>query len=380
MKIGLTAEIFPPAWEGGRSYRIYETAKALALLGHEVHVYCHGFHGAPKAEFMEGMYVHRVGLKVPSIMSYFKRVVSTSLFLPFLSGERFDVLNANTLFPAVPTYLVSRIQQVPIVFTTDGLLYPRLKRLSLSEKGWLMGELTIWLEEFVSRMNYDAVIVVSNYVKQEMVGLGIPTEKVHVVYSGVNLELYDSIREPKKEDKSIVFVGNLLPHKGVKDLIYALQNVKKEFPEVVLNIIGSGPMLNPLKVQVSKLRLKGNVFFYGRVSEKKKIRLIKSSKCLVLPSIMESFGLVFLEAMACEKPVIAYDIPATKETILDGHNGFLVPQKDVGCLSDRMAEVLCNDSKAKAMGRRGRRLVEREFTWQRTAEKTLAVYRKVLQY
>jgi len=378
MKIGLTAEIFPPAWEGGRSYRIYETAKALASLGHEVHVYCHGFHGAPKAELMEGIHVHRVGLKVASIRSYFKRVVSTSLFLPFLSEERFDVLNANTLFPPLPTYLVSKTKQVPIVLTTDGLLYPRLKRLSLSERGWLMGELTIWLEGFISRISYDAVIAVSNYVKQEMVGLGVPPEKVHVVYSGVNLKLYDSIGEPKKEGESIVFVGNLLPHKGVEDLIFAFQNVKKKFPEVVLNIVGSGPMLNSLKVQVSKLRLKGSVFFYGRVSERKKIRLIKTSKCLVLPSIMESFGLVFLEAMACKKPVIAYDIPAARETILDGDNGFLVPQKDRSCLSDTIAEVLCNASKARAMGRRGRRLVEREFTWQRTAEKTLAVYRKVL--
>jgi len=379
MKIGLIAEIFPPAWEGGRSYRIYETAKALALLGHEVHVYCHGFLGAPKAEFMENIHVHRVGLEVPSITSYFRRLVSASLFLPFLSGERFDVLNANTLFPPIPTYLVSKIQQVPLVLTTDGLLYPRLKKLSLAEKGWLTGEITIWLEKFVSRISYDAVIAVSNYVKQEMVGLGVPPEKVYVVHSGVNLKLYDSIKEPEKERESIVFVGNLLPHKGVKDLIFAFQDVKKEFPEVVLNIIGSGPMLNSLKVQVSELRLKGNVFFYGRVSEKKKIRLIKSSKCLVLPSIMESFGLVFLEAMACKKPVIAYDIPAARETILDGDNGFLVPQKDLSYLSDRITEVLCNTSKAEAMGRRGRRLVEREFTWQRTAEKTLAVYSKVLR-
>jgi len=380
MKIGLTAEIFPPAWEGGRSYRIYETAKALVLLGHEVHVYCHGFRGAPRAEFMEGIHVHRVGLRVPSIMSYFKRVVSTSLFLPFLSGERFDVLNANTLFPPLPTYFVSKIQRVPVVLTTDGLLYPRLKRLSLSEKGWLMGELTIWLEEYVSRMNYDAVIAVSNYVKQEMVGLRVPPEKVFVVYSGVNLKLYDSIKGSKREGESVVFVGNLLPHKGVRDLIFAFQKIKKEFPELVLNIIGSGPLLDSLKVQVSELRLKDSVFFYGRVSERDKIRMIKSSKCLVLPSIMESFGLVFLEAMACKKPVIAYDIPAAKETILDGYNGFLVPRKDVSCLSDRIAEVLCNVPKARTMGRHGRKLVEREFTWQRTAEKTLAVYREVLHF
>lgn len=378
MKIGITAEIFPPAWEGGRSLRIYETAKAMALFGHEVHVYCHKFKKAPSYEVMEGVNVHRIGLNVPSITSYYRRMVSSFLFLQLLFKEKHDVLNTNTLFPPLSTSFVSKCKHTPIVFTTDGLLLPRLKKLSLSKKGWLTREFTIWLEKFISKIDYDAIIAVSNYVKQEMIDLGVSEDKLHVVYSGVDLAKYDAVKAPEKEDESIVYIGNLLPHKGVSDLICALKSVKQNFPNALLNIIGSGPMFDTLKMQTNELGLEDNVVFYGRVPDLTKMKLLKASRCLVLPSIMESFGLVFLEAMACEKPVIAYDIPAARETISDGYNGFLVPQKDVNYLSSKISDILSNKSKAKKMGRNGRKLVKERFTWKKTAEKTLAVYKKAL--
>ncbi len=378
MKIGITAEIFPPAWEGGRSLRIYETAKAMASFGHEVHVYCHKFKKAPTYEVMEGVNVHRIGLNVPSITSYYRRMVSSFLFLQLLFKEKHDVLNTNTLFPPLSTSFVSKCKHNPIVFTTDGLLLPRLKKLSLTEKSWLTREFTIRLEKFISKIDYDAIIAVSNYVKQEMMDLGVSEDKLHVVYSGVDLAKYDAVKEPEKEDESIVYIGNLLPHKGVSDLIYALKSIKQDFPNALLNIIGSGPMMKTLKMQTNELGLEDNVVFHGRVPDLTKMKLLKASRCLVLPSIMESFGLVILEAMACAKPVIAYDIPAARETISDGCNGFLVPQKDVNCLSKKISEILSNKSKTKKMGRNGRNLVEEEFTWKKTAEKTLAVYKKAL--
>ena len=377
MKIGITAEIFPPAWEGGRSVRIYETAKAMAGLGNEVHVYCHRFGDASSYEFMDGVHVHRVGFNVPSTKSYLKRFSSSLLFLPHLLTENFDVLNSNTMFPPMPTYLASRVKKTPVFLTTDGLLSSRLKKLGVHDETWLSREATILLEKLVSRLNYDAMIAVSEYVRREMIGLGVPPEKIFVVYSGVDTDFFDSIKGCADTSPSVIFIGNLLPHKRVTDLLHALKIVREEVPNVILRVVGDGPLLKTLEEEVSSLKMERNVAFLGRVSDNYKVELLKSSSCLVLPSVMESFGLVFLEGMACGKPVVSYDIPAAKEVIEDGRNGFLVPVGNVKLLAKQILEVLTDSSLARRMGNFGRRLVEERFTWEKTAERTLDVYRRI---
>jgi glycosyltransferase involved in cell wall biosynthesis len=221
------------------------------------------------------------------------------------------------------------------------------------------------------------MIAVSEYVKNEMIGLGVPPERIFVVHSGVDTDFIDSVQGSVDTEPSIVYVGNLLPHKRVSDLVNALKIIHGEFPEVSLKVVGTGPLLEALKEEARNLKIEGNIIFMGRVSDDLKIRLLKSSSALILPSVMESFGLVLLEGMACGKPVVSYDIPAAKEVVEDGRNGFLVPIGDIKSLAERIREILVNPSLARRMGDFGRNMVEKRFTWEKTAERTLDVYRRV---
>jgi glycosyltransferase involved in cell wall biosynthesis len=101
---------------------------------------------------------------------------------------------------------------------------------------------------------------------------------------------------------------------------------------------------------------------------------MKISTLLVLPSIRDTFGMVLVEAGACERPVIAYDVGGPKEIIVDGENGFLVKPRDIKDLARKIGMILSNKKLAEAMGRIGRQIVERKFTWDKIVSEIESIY------
>jgi len=175
------------------------------------------------------------------------------------------------------------------------------------------------------------VITISEYLKKELIKFGVPEEKIVVIPNGVSEEF-----KPTREDKNyMLFVGRLERHKRVEELIRLAKEI--EFP---LKIVGDGPERKKLEEFARKIN--APVTFVGNVSRKQLIKFYQECSFFVSASRWEGFGLIFLEANACGKPVIGYNLAAIKERIENGINGFLV--KSFKEFKNR-AETLKNDKK-----------------------------------
>jgi glycosyltransferase involved in cell wall biosynthesis len=129
---------------------------------------------------------------------------------------------------------------------------------------------------------------------------------------------------------------------------------------------------------VANLGVDSQVEFIGRLSHEKVMKYMAEIEIFSLPSWLEGFGVVYLEAMAHGKPIIACQGEGIEDVITHGETGLLVEPKNVESLVEAIDFLLSNPEKAKSIGERARNLVLEKYTWEKNAEKTIEVYREVL--
>jgi N-acetyllactosaminide 3-alpha-galactosyltransferase len=197
-----------------------------------------------------------------------------------------------------------------------------------------------------------------------------------IVPNGVRLEAFDKQREKsEREVKQVLFVGRLSSVKGINYLINAAKIVLKQHKDATFLIVGDGEERQSLKALAKGYE--NCIKFCGHVSKRTLVELYKSSAVLVLPSFtrLEAFGVVLLEAMACETPVIASRIPGVLDVV--GEGGFLVKPCSPHSLATAIQNIFENPANARRMGKKGRQLVEEKYDWKIVAQQILSVYTNV---
>ena len=179
----------------------------------------------------------------------------------------------------------------------------------------------------------------------------------------------------QRNSKEILFVGNTGdPRKGFAFLLEALIDLPED---IHITVVGKD---NPDVTYISRLsELKNRVNFTGRITEEELVALYRRTGVLVMPSMFEGFGLPVAEGMACSAPVITTIAGSLPEVVgEDQEGGLLVPPGDSRSLAKALCKVLTEPDFAKDLGERGRRRVERLFSWERTAENTTEVYQRLI--
>ena len=204
--------------------------------------------------------------------------------------------------------------------------------------------------------------------------------KVQVIQNGIDLEDIRNIQPHHKsiEPPSILYVGGLSKVKGIDVLLNAVPIIRKKNPNLHIYIAGSGTEEGNLKKVVKKLNLEETVKFLGFISGDEKYSYYKSVDVCVFPSRYESFGIVLLEAMACGKPVVASNVGGIPFVVEDGKTGLLFESGNVEDLAEKVIFLLQNEELRKKMGEAGRERA-RGFTWERSAEMTMDVYKEVIE-
>jgi len=195
------------------------------------------------------------------------------------------------------------------------------------------------------------------------------------LYGGVDANLFRPLNG--KRGRDVLFVGRIMPHKRLENIIRALSSLDDKPRLIVI-----GPTLDlEYRIFLERLseELKVDTRFMGLVSDESLIRYYSSSTVLVLPSSEELFGIVLVEAMACELPVIAHNARGIPAAVEDGNTGYLVRPGDINQLSDRLQSLLTDHNEVIRLGTAGRRRVLEKFTWEHVAERALAAYEEVLQ-
>jgi glycosyltransferase involved in cell wall biosynthesis len=234
----------------------------------------------------------------------------------------------------------------------------------------------------------DALVGVSTFVARSLVENGYSAQKTHAVLNAIDLATWDYALDAGSVRRDlgiptgaplIACAARLFRGKGQDDAIRAMALVRREFPLVRLLIIGEDDLeamrtsfTAELKELVNELGLSENVVFTGYRSDMP--ALFAASDVFALPSLEEPFGLVFLEAMAMKKPVVALDSGGAPEVVEHGRSGLLSPRGDGTALANNLLQLLRDPALRARMGEYGRRRVETHFTTRRMAEDVENLY------
>ncbi len=238
----------------------------------------------------------------------------------------------------------------------------------------------------------DALMAISQFVARSLVENGYASEKTHVVLNAIDVSSWDYRLDPTPVRQSlgipsgapvIACAARLFRGKGQDELIRALPAVRAEFPDVRALIIGRDDrqvmrtsFTEELKALAAQVGVADNVMFTGQRSDMP--ALMAASDVFALPSDEEPFGLVFLEAMAMKKPVVALDNGGTPEVVEHGRSGLLSPKGDLSALSANLLALLRDPALRSRLGEYGRRQVEARFTADRMAEDAARVYESLI--
>jgi len=356
----------PPFDRGGIQTHVFNLSKALVKQGVEVHL------------FIMGKNIDIAGIQVHQVRAFPFPRLAAGLYVTFtLNAARharrydLDLIHGHSMYAAGYALIKKR----PFVLTLHGTQLGEL-RSSLETRprpNHVLTDSVSMLMEKYSIYKADLIIVTCKHNKEEVIEqYGIDKDRLRVVYQGVDLGRFSP---SKCEGKKVLFVGRLHERKGLDRLLKAFRRVHKEDPMARLLIAGKGEGEKEYKALAKKLGLGPSVEFLGHVPDADLPGLYSSASLFVMPSYYEGFGLVLLEAMASGLPVLAFDTGVVPEVIEKGRNGYVVDERS---LADRMLEILADEKKRMAMGKRSRAIVAEKLSWDRTAEGTVGVYKELL--
>ena len=302
----------------------------------------------------------------------------------------FNVIHANDWLSAEGGIITKRDTGLPFVF-----------HFHSTEQGRTMGNgsTTIIHLEKTAAKKADRVITVSYPMQEELVRYGVPLEKISVCWNGVDVEKYNpqNLKEDEvqglrnrygieQKEKMILFVGRLVPEKGILQLVMAMRPVLRKHPEAKLVILGCGPLERQINYLVTAHGLKKNVITrFEWVSEKERILHYSACDIAVFPSRYEPFGIVSLEAMAMEKAVVVgtFGVSGFRDQVIPSgpeQTGFHVNGNNPSDIAEwGIIPALDNPEKTKEMGKRGRQRAIEYFTWEKSVKSIISVYEEVIE-
>ncbi len=179
-----------------------------------------------------------------------------------------------------------------------------------------------------------------------------------------------------KSDKIIMFFGRLIKERGVKEFLICFKEIIAQINCKFL-IVGLGPDIMEIKQKIKELNLQKNVIMTGPLRNQKLIQLINRSNIVILPILFpEPLSLVVLEAMACSKPVVSYELGGVKELIEHEKTGYLIKPFDWQGFVDKVKKLLNNDELAISFGKIGRQKIEKSFNWENFIDDFLKLLKK----
>jgi len=307
---------------------------------------------------------------VRSIHQYSPAIVGTLVRL--IRELNIDILHTHEKKSDILGFVAARWAGIPVVATLHGWI-----RNDLKQKVFAV------VDRWVIK-RYDALIAVSEEMKNKIVRDGADPAMIHVLYNSILIDRYRrngcrgylSEVAGRPTSKPIVgTVGRLSPEKGHKDFIAAVAIVVRKGYKGSFFIVGDGPEMPHLREMIASHGLESRVFLTGYLRDP--VRVYEDLDLMVLPSYTEGLPNVVLEAMAMEVPVIATRVGGTPEVIEDGENGILVPPGSPEDIARAMEEFLKKPDRYFAMVQSGKRTVETKFDFRERTRNLEAIYETI---
>ena len=373
----ITGEVIKSYLGGGVGYVVYNLAQNMAKKGHEVYVFTKAVDENDSIINFDNIHVIRYKCRFKVGMTHIPLKI---VYHPLFSDIKLDIVH-------------SHIANVPAPL--GGALYAKRKKIPLittHHTDWIGGTGTLLRRAGVFLYNNlicdwiisksDIDIAPSKLFIDSSENLKKYRNNIIIIPNGINIQEFQ-ISQPKdkcryilnlpSDGKILLYMGSLHPYKGASFLIKAMVHILKQHPNTILLLGGEGIIEEELKRLAINLNIHNNIKFLGFVTGKSKALYYKASDIFVLPSVTESFGIVNLEAMASGLPIVASNVGGIPDIVKDNINGLLVAPGDPKDLAKKISRLLDSESLRNRIGVTGK-LLSKEYSWERIADKTESVY------
>jgi starch synthase len=388
-KVALLTREYPPEVYGGAGTHVEYLARELRALV-DISVHCWG---PPRAEPGVAGYQPWAALSEPKPESAALQAISINLAMA-AAVKGADLVHSHTWYANLGGHLSKLMWSIPHVMTIHSLEPLRPWKAEQLGGGYALSTFC----EQTAIEAADAVIAVSHGVRADVLSCYPNTDpdRIHVIHNGIDPEIY----RPQRSEATLArfgidptrpfafFNGRITRQKGLPLLLTAALEID---PRHQLLIVASSPDTPEIGAEVAALAERvrserGNLIWIGEfIPREELIHLHSSAAVFLCPSIYEPFGLVVLEAMACETAVVASRVGGIPEIIVEGETGYLVDydpddtEAFTRALAARVEELLGDPALATKMGKAGRQRVLRHFGWPAIASQTVELYDRLLR-
>jgi len=373
VKICMVSDVYFP-YVGGIPEHIYNLSQELRKRGHAVKILTSNFGGTTVETLKDSPdeeHVYRIGqaLLIRSNKSFARLPIGwrpMDKVKRFLEKEKFDVIHIHgSLAPTLPIIAIRQSKAVNVI--TIHSFQPK-------SKGYML--FRPLLMPYLRKL--DGLIAVSTDARDASMRF-FPGE-YKVIPNAIDTELFNPSVVPLTQFSDsrpkILFLGRFEPRKGLKYLLKALPHIKKEIPDILLIVVGTGLWGYAYKEYINK-EVEKNIHFAGLIY-KERPAYYATCDVFCAPSIgHESFGIILLEAMATGKPVVASDIAGYRTVMEDGRQGYLVPPCAPEQIAKAIIKILRDSQLAKKMGESGRKKAL-EYSWNNISRQVEAYYEELI--
>ncbi|MHA1676361.1 MAG: glycosyltransferase, partial [Candidatus Njordarchaeales archaeon] len=375
MNILQVYQIFNPDIASGAARVAFDISSELVKRGHRVVVCTSDMRnkftrGICKMEALNGVIVHRFKTISPLLVRKLKIYITPAMIsIPSAYLRKFDVVHIHGYrsFQSAIFHFHCKHEKIPYIMQAHGTLptstaYKELKSIY----DYLVG--------YKILKSASKGIALTQLEAERYKSMGVPEEKIAIIPNGIDLSEYAEL-PPKgafkkkfnipEDRKIILYLGRIHKTKGIDFLVRAYAHLINEmnFKDAVLVIAGPDDgYLSEIKSLVQGLSASNSILFTGPLYGEDKLAAYVDSQVYVLPSRYETFPMTVLEAYACEKPVIASKVGGLGDMVVNGVTGLLIKPGDIEQLTYALLCLLNDDKRAREMGSRGRKLIQKKFS------------------
>lgn len=405
MKIGILTNEYPPNVYGGAGVTVEYLTDELCKLDqrrHAVKVLCFGEQKEQRDNLsVSGVHpVQDFHITDPRHRKFLETMLNDLV----MAGEMADVdiVHCHTWYSHLAGMLVKQLLQIPMILTTHSLEPHRPWKVEQLGTAY---HASSWVER-TAYQNADGVIAVSRSMKEDVHKLyDVPLERIEIIHNGINLDQYKPTIDPQVLDRHgidrevpyVLFVGRITRQKGIIHLVNAIRSIDAG---VQIVLCAGAPDTREIgeemerAVEEARRHTANPIIWIPEMLPKEEITVLYSqASVFVCPSVYEPFGIINLEAMACETPVVASQIGGIPEVVIPEKTGLLVaidprsktdvepanPQRFSADLAAAINQLLRVPEASRKMGKQARKRVEALFGWASVAAQTLGFYQKTLK-
>lgn len=338
---------------GGAEIYTHEVSKRLVKNGNNVTIFCSLYPYAKSREVINNVEIIRQGKSWTVQLYAYKWYKKNS--------EKFDLIidQINTIPFFTPLYIKNKNKFAFFhQLCRNVWWYETIFPFNLI--GYLLEPLYLKIYKNIP------VITVSESTKRDLIKYGHKKENISICPEGLNFQFLNKL-PIKEKNPTIIFVGRLTSSKRPEDAILSFFLVSQKFPKANLWIIGQGKRTYKEKLMklVKKFNLTEKVKFYGFVSQKKKLDLMKRAHILIVTSVKEGWGLIVTEAAACGTPSVVYNVDGLRDSVKNNKTGIICDVNSPGDLSNKVIKLLSNKEEYKRLQINAWQW-SKEFSWDKT--------------